>query len=78
MTVGTGALQVKRRRGKREVDVPMLGGGGNKEEEGPRGCVMGIVALLTSAPGSTGERELLRTTVPGFSAYTATSNPMLP
>lgn len=56
----------------------MLGGGGNKEEEGPRGCVMGIVALLTSAPGSTGERELLRTTVPGFSAYTATSNPMLP
>lgn len=41
------------RPGKREVDVSMMGGRGSKKEEGPKGWVMGILVLLTSAPSYT-------------------------
>lgn len=43
------------RSGKREVDVSMMGGRGNKKEEGLQGWLMGFLTLLTSAPGSTGK-----------------------
>lgn len=47
------ALQAVMRPGKREVDVSMMGGRGSKKEEGPKGWVMGFLALLTSAPSCT-------------------------
>lgn len=63
------------RSGKREVDVSMMRGRGNKKEEGPQGWLMGFLTLLTSAPGSTGKGS---SSDPWYTDYLLTELPAPP